>query len=218
MKMVNQYFEMDIQNYILVNMADFATLIDQLGGVEITLNEQEVEAINHNLTNQQKELTLTGESSGFSPVASSGTQLLNGQQALAYARVRVIDDDLTRTSRQRNLLLSVAQTIMEKGELELIPTVTQMLDLVSINMDEGELLALATKAFNLDLNSVTQLALPVDGSYESNVDENDVRSVVPNYQQNADALSQFIYGQTRVRTTPEPETTPEAATEPPAEG
>lgn len=218
MKMVNQYFEMDIQNYILVNMADFATLIDQLGGVEITLNEQEVEAINHNLTNQQKELTLTGESSGFSPVASSGTQLLNGQQALAYARVRVIDDDLTRTSRQRNLLLSVAQTIMEKGELELIPTVTQMLDLVSTNMDEGELLALATKAFNLDLNSVTQLALPVDGSYESNVDENGVRSVVPNYQQNADALSQFIYGQTRVRTTPEPETTPEAATEPPVEG
>ena len=86
MKMVNQYFEMDIQNYILVNMADFATLIDQLGGVEITLNEQEVEAINHNLANQQKDLTLTGESSGFSPVASSGTQLLNGQQALAYAR------------------------------------------------------------------------------------------------------------------------------------
>ena len=51
-----------------------------------------------------------------------------------------------------------------------------------------------------------------------NVDENGVRSIVPNYQQNADALSQFIYGQTRVRTTPEPETTPEAATEPPAEG
>ena len=170
------------------------------------------------MANQQKELTLTGESSGFSPVASSGTQFLNGQQALAYARVRVIDDDLTRTSRQRNLLLSVAQTIMEKGELELIPTVTQMLELVSTNMDEGELLALATKAFNLDLSSVTQLALPVDGSYESNVDENGVRSIVPNYQQNADALSQFIYGQTRVRTTPEPETTPEAATEPPAEG
>ena len=93
-----------------------------------------------------------------------------------------------------------------------------MLELVSTNMDEGELLALATKAFNLDLSSVTQLALPVDGSYESNVDENGVRSIVPNYQQNADALSQFIYGQTRVRTTPEPETTPEAATEPPAEG
>lgn len=208
MKMVNQYFEMDIQHYMIINMADFASLIDQLGGITLSLSDQEAEAINHNLAYQQKHLTLTGASSGFAPLAGGGSQLLNGQQALAYARVRVIDDDLARTERQRSLLLAIAQSVMEKGEMQLIPTVSRMLESISTNMDQGELLALATRAYKLSLNSVSQLALPVEGSYESTMNEAGVRSIAPDYRQNADALSQFIYGQTRTRATPAPSAEP----------
>ena len=54
-----------------------------------------------------------GESTGGNdcPVTESGLQLLNGKQALSYARIRKgVGDEFERTERQREVLFKVAES------------------------------------------------------------------------------------------------------------
>lgn len=87
---LRENFDLHIDGNIEVDFSQFSQIIDLLGGVQLELREDEAAEIN-------KE---TG--SGL----SAGVQVLNGEQALTYARIRKLDadGDFSRTSRQRKLM------------------------------------------------------------------------------------------------------------------
>jgi LCP family protein required for cell wall assembly len=83
-----------LQYYVLIDMQGFADLIDALGGVELTLPEPVLYGAN------------TYDDGSPAPPAGelpAGTYVMNGEQALWYARSRYGTNDYVRMERQREV-------------------------------------------------------------------------------------------------------------------
>lgn len=71
---LNTNLDLKITDYITVDFNAMSSIINALGGVEITIEEEEVNSLNKNLAEQ---IAISGEYSNG--VHSAGKQLLNGQ-------------------------------------------------------------------------------------------------------------------------------------------
>ena len=149
---LRENFSLHIDGNIEVDFSQFAQIIDLLGGVELELREDEAAEIN-------KE---TGSE------LAAGTQVLNGEQALTYARIRKLDadGDFSRTSRQRkvmNALLGQYRNIKWK---DLLPLMDQLLPLISTDMNYGKLVLLAMEIMpKLSGAQITSQRIPADGTF-----------------------------------------------------
>jgi len=189
MKTINEKFDMDISDYMLISMEGIAEIIDLLGGLELDITEAERKAINKGL------FDLSGLS-GMEKLQQSGEKVhLNGNQATAYARIRKIDSDYVRVERQRIVLLAMAEKILNGASAStLLNIVDALLDYVVTNMSFMEIMSLAGFGLKMDLSAgVEEFRLPADGTYESGMYGN-VWCIKPNFEQNASLLHKFIYG------------------------
>lgn len=111
-KTINQNFNLDIKNYVTVNFHQMAEIVDAFGGVDMDLTADEVYQLNQNLWTLSQEspgtvvssdyiLNIYGEMDLINGPFEGGTYHLNGNQAVAYARIRHIDSDDVRASRQQ---------------------------------------------------------------------------------------------------------------------
>lgn len=145
-------FDIEIDGCVEVDFAQFAQIIDTLGGVTIELRQDEADFINQE----------TGSTIG------AGAQKLNGEQALAYSRIRKLDGDgdFSRTARQRRVLETVWMTYRNSGLLTLVKTVGSLLPMVQTDMGSGELLRYAVQVFPyLSEIEVVSQRIPQDGQY-----------------------------------------------------
>ena len=185
---INENLGMNIEKYMLVSMAGIAEIIDLVGGVEIDVTEAERKALNKGLFD-------LSSLSGMEKLEQSGEHVhLNGNQATAYARIRKIDSDYVRVSRQRIVLLAMA----EKFEANVTPVtllsiITTLLNYVETNMSLTDITICANAGLQSDLEHIQQLRIPIDGSYESGT-YSGVWCIRPNFSKNAQALRDFIYG------------------------
>ena len=144
-------FGVYVDGNIEVDFEGFMSIIDLLGGVEISLTQAEAEHLNMD--------------NGFS--LSAGTQLLTGQQALAYSRIRSIDTDYRRTERQRTVILSLLDRYKQQPVTEMLSTMQSILPMITTDMSNAEILNLAGEVLpmlsNLQINS---MRIPVDGTYD----------------------------------------------------
>lgn len=141
-----------IDGCIDVDFSQFAGIIDILGGVTLELRQDEADAINK---------TVTG-------TLCEGIQPMNGQQALAYSRIRNLDSDgdFSRTERQRKLLTSLLSSYQDAGLLKILSAIADTLPLISTDLSGKEVLHLAAKLFPLlDNPSIISQRVPVEGSY-----------------------------------------------------
>ena len=143
---------MELDGCIEADFSRFPQIIDTLGGVSITLRQDEADAVN-----AATEGTLT-----------EGTHLLTGEQALAYSRIRNLDSDgdLSRTTRQRKLISSLLRSYRNADMLTILSAVMDMLPMVTTDLSKREVLILAAKLFPLlDAPAITSQRLPSDGSF-----------------------------------------------------
>jgi len=135
-----------------VDFSQFSQLIDILGGVEIELRKDEAALLN-------KELGCD---------LSAGKQLLNGQQALSYSRIRKLDadGDFSRTDRQRKVMTALVDGYRSAGIPTLMKLLKQILPMLSTDMSESRLLLLALEVFPMlpDLTMSSQ-SIPAPGTY-----------------------------------------------------
>jgi LCP family protein required for cell wall assembly len=107
-KTVNQALDLNIQNYAVVNFKVVADVVDAIGGIDINVEDYEIDEMNACI--RENALVLTA-SDDTEYITSSGLQTLNGFQALAYGRMRNgVGDDFKRTERMR----IVATTAFDK--------------------------------------------------------------------------------------------------------
>lgn len=187
MKTINESFGTDIEDYVFINITGLAEVIDLLGGVELDVTEEERLALNKGLFDLSSR-------SGMEPLETSGENvLLNGNQAVAYARIRKIDSDYQRTERQRTVLIKIAEMLKEDvSALTMASMVSALLPYVETNLTLEEMLTIALVGLKIDLESVEQLRLPADGTYESGTYDG-VWCIKPNLEKNAQILHSFIY-------------------------
>lgn len=106
METIEKNFQIPVNRYMLVNFGAFVNLVDAVGGIDLELTNQEVIYINGYLVEYN---ILTGNPQGTFELdpASEGLVHLNGPQALAYSRNRLLGTDFGRTERQRKILTAV---------------------------------------------------------------------------------------------------------------
>ncbi|MCD8397846.1 MAG: LCP family protein [Lachnospiraceae bacterium] len=138
--MLNKNLDLDIEDYVTVDFEAVIEVVDELGGIEITLDDEEVYWLNAYLVETSE---VTGRS--YTEVTSSGTQTLTGIQAMAYCRIRYTTGwDYKRTERQRTVLTQILEKAQQQGVTGLLAIVNNMIPYISTSLDNAELLSLAT--------------------------------------------------------------------------
>ena len=106
--MLNSNLDLDITEFISVDFDALVDLIDVLGGIELTIDEDECVHLNNYCVETSE---VTGKD--YEELPGAGTYLMNGVQAVAYTRIRfTAGNDFKRTERQR----VVIETIVEKAK------------------------------------------------------------------------------------------------------
>lgn len=147
---VERNFRVKLDGYFQINFAGFEAAIDRMGGVRIELSNAEANHIN-------------GQVRGN---LSAGMQNLNGEQALAYARIRKLDNDFERTGRQRNVIESVLSQGLSGNPQRAIELAQAILPLMRTNVSQGELMSHILGLPGYANYKIEQLMLPIDDSAE----------------------------------------------------
>ena len=188
MKTINQYFDMNLEKYVLINITGLADVIDILGGVDLDVSEEERKALNKGLFD-------LSSASGMEELEVSGSGVhLNGNQAVAFARIRKIDSDYRRTERQREVLTAMADRLQTVDSSQVMTVINTLLPYVETNLTISELATLGYVGLQIDTTDLPQLRLPADGTYESGT-YSGVWCIKPNFEKNKALLHGFVYGE-----------------------
>lgn len=145
-------FGVYVDGNVEVDFNQFADIVDLLGGVEIELRQDEANVINKG----------TGSS------LSAGTQLLNGDQALAYARIRTLDGDgdFSRTNRQRKVINAMISAYKNSSLTTILSLLDDILPMITTDMTNAEIIGYATELFPmLSGATIVSQRIPADGTY-----------------------------------------------------
>jgi polyisoprenyl-teichoic acid--peptidoglycan teichoic acid transferase len=181
---IQNNFRVKIDNYVTIDFQSFAKAVDILGGVSINLTKAEADELNKNAWMYFV--------AGSPQKVSAGVNHLNGNGALAYARIRYIDSDFGRTGRQRKIISTIMSSMKHSNPAQLMGIADSVLPLVKTDLDDSQIVALATQASAILNNDTQQLAIPVKGAYKSEkIRGMDV--LVPDIEKNKAALWKFLY-------------------------
>ncbi len=171
LKTVNSNFGFNITRYAIVDYNSFPKIIDKLGGVTLSVTNEEVQEINKNVKgllymqvqNGQREYD-QGYQLYLSEIISQGGDNLHldGLQTLGYARIRSIGSDYGRTNRQRKVL-SALLTQAKQHPLRLIGAAGTALNEIDTNMNALEIASIALKGITGGIPEQTRL--PASGTY-----------------------------------------------------
>lgn len=191
METIEANFGIHLENYIAVNFSMLASLIDSLGGLELTVESDYYMRRINAVIKQDNAVLGIDRNDGL--LTQSGTQHMTGKQAQAYARYRygTEDGDFGRTARQREVITKIFRNLTDRSVIELVNLVVDHFDDVYTNMSLSDLASLAPVMLSMADAEIKELRIPVDGAYYH--DQIAGMSVlVPSREKNIDALIEFI--------------------------
>lgn len=144
-KTINQAYGMNITDYVYVNFEQFIEVIDYIGGVEVHVNQLELEAINETPYEDTK-------------LPGTGTHRLTGVQTLRYVRCRR-DNDTNRNARQREVLIAMYEQVRKQPISKLPDTLKKVLKLCHTTLGADEMMDLAKWAI-LNTPTIESIRLP----------------------------------------------------------
>ncbi len=194
---LERYFGVSIDRYAVVNFKQFITIVDTLGGLELDVTDEEVAAMEDPQNEQNMYL---GQPFGTDLLKKGGTGLLlNGNQALAYSRIRKgVGDDYARTQRQREVISEMIKKAKKMSLLQLNDLLREVLPNIYTDMEEGETAAMLLHAFEYMKYDVQQLRIPDDGLFTEETLATNMGyldCLVLNFEENAKVLQETIYGE-----------------------
>ena len=180
-KTVEQNFQVKIDGNVQIDFESFKTIIDKVDGVDIELSQAEADYLN--TAYWQNGWTL-----------AAGVQTLNGEQALAYSRIRQVgNSDFERTERQRNVLMTVFRKVKGQGKVKMLSLAKDIYPMLDTDIGIGDMLSLGLTAISLDEGNIETYRLPVDGGYE-NQTIRDMQVLVPDLEKNRAYLKELLFG------------------------
>lgn len=182
---IEGHFKVRIDGYAMINFALFKAVIDRFGGVTVPVKEYEANYLNG--------------SYGFN-IASGDAVTLTGDEALAFCRSRKCDSDgdVSRTRRQRSVLLGLLNKATTIKASEVAGYVETVMPYLETSYSEAEVLTLGTRAIvnNWADYDVYQLLLPDEASRTAHSGSTWYWEV--DYPLAAQTLQSRIYGDTNI--------------------
>lgn len=167
------FLNIPIDNTFLVNFETVVGLVDEVGGIEI---------------NVDRSMQYSAEFDGTHIDLQKGLQILDGRNALNYARHRLDDrginfesSDFDRGRRQQEVITALVKKMSSWGNLT---KTLDLLDIVTTNvktdMSRGTMISLV-KDFYGHLSSDTVISVPYPGYWKSpyvHIDEEDLKETI----------------------------------------
>ena len=147
LKTLNENFDLNITEFVTVNFDAVAEAVNALGGITINVEPEEVNYINQYINETSEVTGLDTEK-----VTTSGSQTLDGVQAVAYARIRYTEGgDYKRTERMRTVVEAMANKFKTKSISEMNQIIDQILPEVYTNITAGDIFSLlpSVASFNV---------------------------------------------------------------------
>ncbi|MBR4959808.1 MAG: LCP family protein [Clostridia bacterium] len=141
-KALNENLYLHLEDYIAVDYTQATSVIDLLGGASVDLDE--------------KELPYMGLPGGSEP----GIYNLNGKQAVNYARLREIDNDLKRNDRQREVIKSIFTNFRTLKITDYPALFREAAGMCTTSFSDTELIALGTTFLSMKGCTFEQYSYP----------------------------------------------------------
>lgn len=184
---LNTNLDLNITDYVAVDFSAMASIIDAVGGVNINVVDDEINNFNKNLAEQ---ISISGKYS--SGITQAGEYTLDGQQAVAYSRIRSTGSgDITRTERQRIILLKVIDKLIKADTSSLSAFVDVSFNNISTSLNKDSILDLVKAVAKYSV--VDTAGFPF--AYEAvDMAEQGNCLVAADMESNVQALHEYLYG------------------------
>lgn len=140
-------FRVHIDHYVVINFSAFEKAVDLVGGIDLTLSDEEARYVYSYKVDK----------------APEGKVTLNGMQALRYARVRYFDNDFKRTSRQRKVIELLIAKAKNSDITTLMKMADEILPMVSTDIQDNSIIwNYIFKTFPIMGNATKGRMLPVE--------------------------------------------------------
>ena len=189
MSTIEQNFGIDIDGYVKIGFDGFETIIDQLGGLRLSLTARESEYLNTTKYISKPEERNT----------VAGYQDMTGAQVLGYCRVRFvptadgISNDFGRNYRHRVVLQALFDKFKGQNITQLRSIMDQCFSYVTVSSGLDELAkeclfaVVENKMFD-----IKTMQIPMNNLYsDPKINGKDVIVANP---ENVDRLQEFLYG------------------------
>ncbi|OUQ17509.1 hypothetical protein B5E82_10480 [Lachnoclostridium sp. An138] len=193
MEMLNTNLDLNIKYYVSIDFTALIKTVDLLGGVEIDVKEEEIDAINGYMY-ETTEIAEKAEDDSINPyndfITEPGLQTLYGVQATAYCRIRKVgNNDFERTERQRRVI----EQIVEKAKSAGLGTINSIIDevfpLIATNIPQTTLIGMAASMMSYELGESSGFP-----SYRSDARMDGQQVVVPaDLVANVTELHKFLF-------------------------
>ena len=165
---LKENFGVQVDHNLEVDFDGFKDVIEVFGGVSINLTAAEAKYLGGGL--------------------KEGTNHLTPSQTLAYARIRKIDSDFGRASRQRKVLMTLLADMSRLSNDQLTELFNRLLPLMTTDMTDGDITDYMVRILPiLPELEVTSQTIPVSGSYKS-VSVRGMAVLVPDLEANREVL------------------------------
>jgi len=130
---IENNYKIEIDDFVMVNFESFKSIIEAMGGIKV--NVQKYEA---NYANDRYNLSM--------PYGDGVT--LNGEEALAFCRIRGCDadGDVSRTRRQRQVINAMINRVTKASVSDLNKYLNVLLPYIYTGFSKSEVLSLGMKA------------------------------------------------------------------------
>lgn len=145
---LNKNLDLNIKEFAAVNFETVAKIIDLIGGIELDITEKEMVEMNKYMSDTSKN---TGIQS--SKITRSGTQTVDGVQAVTYARIRKnTGGDEQRTNRMRKVLMKTFEKAKTLKASKINNITNIMLPEIQTNISSKEILSIIPKMASYKVN------------------------------------------------------------------
>ncbi len=150
---IKHNFDIPIDYYVVVNFNNFIDLIDELGGIDVDIPEYAFDPA----------YTDCSRCDDYYPVEFvPGREHMDGERALAYARIRHSDNDFKRIERQQRVIEATVNKALEKKLLlpdEAVRLYKRYKAAIKTDIGDFKIPNLALLAMDIDLRNLQMVSL-----------------------------------------------------------
>ena len=164
--------------------------INILGGVDIDISKSEFYYINAFITE-----TVKGTGIGSVQLKKAGVNHLDGVQAVAYGRLRLMDSDYARTERQRLVIQKAFEKAKKADFATLNSLIGNMSAMCATNINMNDILPMAKNVTKYHLGETTGFPA-ARGEQKMKIGKLKLSCVIPQtLVSNVTSLHKFLYGE-----------------------
>ena len=162
---INRNLDMNIKEFVRVDWQTVADVVDNLGGLEMTIHDYEIDEMNKYIKDTNK--SLEGDPT---PIKKAGKQRLNGVQVVTYCRIRKVGGgDSERASRIRNTIRATITQGRKAGLDKINDACDNALPEVTTNMTTSEIMDLLIHNWRMEIDKSVGWPYTWDGAQLSGI-------------------------------------------------